>query len=280
MDDSVKKAELEKQINDLMLHRNTLIKQLSDRSTSREDYNLINTQISNVLKEINNLMKEKQKNTLTMVTIKKILQKHFDVLDKNKKMIITVKPTFTKNVFIIYYLSKETDDIGRYILDVFKKEVTTLTQQDKTTWFNEQDNVLKVYDNKLPGFEDVEDYEGEEFVDRGMINYNFSRSAQFKFYVKYLNDVQIQSICILNGGNRLVFDIQKVASKIQKEYRTHLTKRRINAANVIKKNYLDYSYRPGGPGYNRAKKRYYSFGRKQKSLNTVISDINYLKKIV
>ena len=136
MDDSVKKAELEKQINDLMLHRNTLIKQLSDRSKSREDYNLINTKISNVLKEINNLMKEKQKNTLTMVTIKKILQKHFDVLDKNKKMIITVKPTFTKNVFIIYYLSKETDDIGRYILDVFKKEVTTLTQQDKTTWFN------------------------------------------------------------------------------------------------------------------------------------------------
>jgi hypothetical protein len=265
MDDPVKHSELNKQINDLESVRHTLINQLSGRNN-----NLINTQISDVSKEIDKLLIQKQKNTLTMVNIKKILQKHFDVLDKNKKMIITVKPIFTTDLFIIYYLSKEYDDIGRYILDVFKKEVNTLTIFDKTTWFNEETDVLKVYDNKLRGFEEIEDYEGEEFVDRETFrrnNYNFSHSAQFKFYIKCLDNVQIQSICILNGG--LVFDIKKVANKIQKAYRKNLIKRKTNAANLIKKKYLEYSYRPGGPGYNRTMRHYYSFGTS--------SEIKYLK---
>ena len=85
MDDSIKNQQLTAQINDLALHRNTLIKQLSDKSTSRDRSALINSQISDVSKQIDDLMRTKKKNTLTMITIKNILQKHFHVLDKNEK---------------------------------------------------------------------------------------------------------------------------------------------------------------------------------------------------
>jgi len=66
------------------------------------------------------------------------------------------------------------------------------------------------------------------------------------------------------------------AKIIQGEYRTHLTKRKTNAANVIKKNYLHYSYKPDGPGYNRIKARYNSFGKGK--LNTLHSDLKTLLK--
>jgi len=292
MDNSVKNLQLTAQIDNLELHRHTLINQLSDRSTDRA---LINSQISDVSKQINDLMIAKQKNTLTMVTIKKILQKYFHVLDKNEKMIITVKPIFTTDLFIIYYLSKELDtDLGSYILDVFKKEVTTLTIFDKTTWFNDESDVLKVYDNKLRGFENVEDYEGEEFVDRERFNkdnYKFVDSAQFKFYVKYLDDVQIQSICILNDrGKELVFDIKKVANQIKNVFRKNLKeKKRIKG---ILKNLTDeipyappgtfYRSFPGGERYLEANKEwegFHSFGRKRNSLKTIVLDIKYLKSL-
>ena len=246
MDDPIRNSELIRQIKSLESDRNTLIQQLSNRTTNSA---LINSQINDVSKQINELLKEKEKNTLTTKNIKNILEKNFHILDKNKKMIITVKPNFTTGLFIIYYLSKETDFTGRYVLEVSKKEVSTLTELDKTTW--------------------VDNDEIEEFVDRDTFNFNnISHSAQFKFYIKYLfNDVQIQSICILNGG--LIFDIQKVASKIQNVYRKSVIKRKTNAANLIKKKYLEYSYRPGGPGYNRAMSHYYSFGTR--------SEIKYLK---
>ena len=265
MDDSVKDLELKRQIKTLEFDRNRLINELSNnRTTTREQSTLINNQISNISKEINELMKEKEKNTLTTKNIINILQKYFDVLDKNKKMIITVKPNFTTNLFIIYYLSKEDDYLGRYILYVSKKEVNTLTIFDKTTW---DDND-----------------EGEEFFDRDTFrrnNYNFSHSAQFKFYRKSLNDVQIHSICILNGNNKkLVFDIKKVASKIQNVYRKNVIKRK-KAADVIATKYLEYSYKPGGPGYNRAMNRYYSFGKpvsKRISKKQLDADIRYLSR--
>jgi hypothetical protein len=228
MDDSVKNSELKRQIESLESDRDRLMDQLSERMITYERSRLINNEVSNISRQIDQLFKEKEKNTLTSINIKNILQRNFEVLDKNKKMIITVKPDFTRK-FIIYYLSKDYDFTGRYILDISKKEVNTLTQHDKTTWYNENDNVVQVFDNKLPAFEGFEDYEGEDFFDQGRFrinNYHFLYSAQFKFYIKYIvQDVQIQSICILNRANtikRLVFDIQKVASKIQNGYRINI----------------------------------------------------------
>jgi len=224
MDDSVKNSELKRQIKSLESDRNRLIDQLSERTVTRERSRLIHSEVSNISRQIDQLFKEKERNTLTSINIKNILERNFEVLDKNKKMIITVKPDFTRK-FIIYYLSKDYDFTGRYILAISKKEVNTLTQHDKTTWYNENDNVLPVYDDKLPDFEEFEDYEGEDFFDQDRFrinNYNFEDSAQYKFYRKYLFDVQIQSICILNLTDtikRLVFDIGKVASKIQKKFR-------------------------------------------------------------
>lgn len=60
--------------------------------------------------------------------------------------------------------------------------------------------------------------------------------------------------------------IDKSVNLIQGRYRTHLTKRKTDAANVIKSRYLHYSYKPDGPGYNRIKARYSSFGKKQKTI--------------
>ena len=291
MNDSTVNLQLSKQIDNLALHRNDLIKQISDKSISRERSALIDSQITDVSKKINDLAKDREKNTLTMLTIKNILQKNFHILDKNEKMIITVKPIFTPNLFIVYYLSKEVDDeTGRYILDVFKKEVTTLRYFDKTTWFNDETDVLKVYDNKLRGFEDVEDYEGEEFVDRETFNknnYKFMDSAQFKFYIKCLNEVQIQSIY---SNKKLVFDIEKVASRIQKVYRKNLEeKKKIKG---ILKNLTDeipyappgtfHKSFPGGERYleaNKEWKGFHSFGRKRTILKTIVSDIKFLKSL-
>jgi ankyrin repeat protein len=46
------------------------------------------------------------------------------------------------------------------------------------------------------------------------------------------------------------------ARVIQGNFRNYITKKKLNAANVIKKNYLSYAYAPGGPAYNRAKKHF------------------------
>jgi ankyrin repeat protein len=65
---------------------------------------------------------------------------------------------------------------------------------------------------------------------------------------------------------------------IQGNYKKYLTKKKIGAANVIKKNYLNYAYTPGGPGYNRAKKHFESaFGKKRIDLKMLRSE---LKKVL
>jgi hypothetical protein len=284
MDDSVKNSELKRQIESLESDRNRLMDQLSERMITYERSRLINSEVSNISRQIDQLFKEKEKNTLTSINIKNILQRNFEVLDKKKKMIITVKPDFTRK-FIIYYLSKDYDFTGRYILDISKKEVNTLTQHDKTTWYNENDNVVQVFDNKLPAFEGFEDYEGEDFFDQARFrinNYHFLYSAQFKFYIKYImQDVQIQSICILNRANtikRLVFDIGKVASKIQNGYRINIKEK--NRRKQILKNLTDelphappgqyHKSFPGGIEYLEANERwkgYNSFGKRKVRLS-------------
>jgi len=54
---------------------------------------------------------------------------------------------------------------------------------------------------------------------------------------------------------------------IQGNFKKYITTKRTGAANVIKKNYLNYAYTPGGPGYNRVKKHFETaFGRKRMNL--------------
>ena len=102
MDDSIKNTELMTQIKRLELNRNTLINQLSDRSTTRERSRLINSEISDISNQINELFKEKEKITLTTQNIKNILQRNFDVLDKNKKMIIDGVYVLMKPVLVLF----------------------------------------------------------------------------------------------------------------------------------------------------------------------------------
>ena len=68
------------------------------------------------------------------------------------------------------------------------------------------------------------------------------------------------------------------ARVIQGNYKNYITKKKTGAANVIKRNYLNYTYAPGGPGYNRAKKHFETaFGKKRTNLKTLRSD---LKKVL
>ena len=56
------------------------------------------------------------------------------------------------------------------------------------------------------------------------------------------------------------------AHVIQGNFKKYITKKKLDSANVIKRNYLEYSYAPGGPGYNRAKKHFETaFGKKRKT---------------
>ncbi len=65
---------------------------------------------------------------------------------------------------------------------------------------------------------------------------------------------------------------------IQENYKNYITKKKVDASNVIKRNYLNYTYAPGGPGYNRAKKHFETaFGKKRTNLKTLRSD---LKKVL
>ena len=67
------------------------------------------------------------------------------------------------------------------------------------------------------------------------------------------------------------------ANVIKQHYKVYDTKRKTNAATVIQRNYLNHSYKPGGPGYNRTKKHFESaFGRKKRT-SVLHSD---LKKVL
>ena len=203
---------LDNQIRTLETDRNRLINEVT-RTSSREQRTLLNRQISEISAQINELIKEKEKKKPTAKNIENILKRNSDVLDKRKRMVITVKPHFTTNQFIIYYLKKTNG-----ILDITKKQVNKLTTTNKTTW-------VGLYTETTP----VLDSGNRDFVDRNRL------TAQTIFFNTYIYDVQIQSICILNENDnfRLVFDIDEVAGVIQNFYH-----------DVVRKNVVQREYAP------------------------------------